>query len=59
MGQRIIVFSDLSGKEGEDGKMGRVTVQYSDGRRGTYELDVTDEEAEELVKKGRKINTRD
>lgn len=55
MGQRIIWVSDLSGKEVND-RMGKITVEYSDKRRGTYELDVTDEEAEELAKKGRKLS---
>ena len=54
MGQRVIVYSDLSEKEGQDGRMGKLIVSFSDGRRGTYELDVTDEEAEEFAQKGRK-----
>lgn len=56
MGQRVMFFSDLSEKEAE--RVGRMEVQFSDGRRGRYELDITDEEAEEYAKKGRKITGR-
>ena len=52
MGVRQIFFSDLSGEEVSD-KMGKMVITFSDGRRGSYELDITDEEAEEFAKKGR------
>jgi len=58
MGQRIIKFSDLSGKEIEDPKMeATITIEFADKRRGRFVLDVTQDEANELADKGTKVTT--
>jgi hypothetical protein len=57
MGQKVIMFSDLSGAEvGADARMGKVIVEYGDARKGIYCLDATDAEIEELAGKGRRTN---
>ena len=53
MARRTIFVSDLSGDEIPEGKSARVTINFEDGRRGTYILDVTEDEAMELGRKGR------
>lgn len=56
MGKRVMTFSDLSGKEMEDPKeTATLTVAFFDKRRGTYQLDITKDEAEEYVAKGVKV----
>jgi hypothetical protein len=54
MAKRTIFVSDLSGDEIQDGKAARITINFQDARKGAYVLDVTEEEAEELGKKGSK-----
>jgi hypothetical protein len=54
MAKKTIHLSDLSGKEVPDGKGATISIKFTDARKGTYVLDVTDEEAEELGQKGRK-----
>lgn len=54
MAKRTVFVSDLSGDQITDGKAARITINFQDARKGTYVLDVTEEEAEELGKKGRK-----
>jgi hypothetical protein len=54
MAKRTIFVSDLSGDQISDGKAARITIHFADARKGTYVLDVTEEEAEELGKKGKK-----
>jgi hypothetical protein len=54
MAKKTIHISDLSGKEVPDGKGATISIKFTDARKGTYVLDVTDEEAEELGQKGRK-----
>ena len=53
MGVRSVFYSDLSGQEVNDA-MGKMVVSFSDGRKGTYELDITDEEAQGFAEKGRR-----
>jgi hypothetical protein len=53
MARKTIYVSDLSGKEIEDGKAARITINFDDGRKGSYVLDVTEQEAMELGQKGR------
>lgn len=52
--KKTVVVSDLSGKEIEEGKAAVISIKFSDARKGTYVLDVTEDEAEELGSKGRK-----
>jgi hypothetical protein len=54
MARKTILVSDLSGVEIEDGKGASVTINFHDARRGTIVMDVTDQEAEEMGRKGRK-----
>ncbi len=54
MARKSIFVSDLSGREILDGKGAQVTIKFNDARKGTIVLDVTDAEAEEMGKKGRK-----
>ena len=52
MARRTIFVSDVSGKEIPEGKSARITMSFEDGRRGTYVLDATEDEAMELGRKG-------
>jgi hypothetical protein len=54
MARKTVLVSDLSGVEIEDGKGANVTINFHDARRGTIVMDVTDQEAEEMGRKGRK-----
>jgi hypothetical protein len=54
MAKKSIFVSDLSGKEIADGKGASVVIKFNDARKGTIVLDVTDDEAEEMGKHGRK-----
>jgi hypothetical protein len=53
-GERTIFVSDLSGDRIREGKAARITINFQDARKGTFVLDVTEEEAEELGRKGTK-----
>lgn len=53
MARRTVVVSDLSGKTIEVGKGAKIRITFADARRGSYELDVTDDEGVELGRKGR------
>jgi hypothetical protein len=54
MAKKTIHISDLAGSEIADGRGATISIKFADARKGTYVLDVTDEEAEELGQKGRK-----
>jgi hypothetical protein len=54
MAKKTVFVSDLSGSEIPDGKSATISIKFADARKGTYLLDVTDEEAKELGQKGRK-----
>jgi hypothetical protein len=54
MAKRTVLVSDISGKEIEEGKGASITVKFADARKGVYVLDVTEAEAEDLGRKGRK-----
>ena len=54
MARRTVLVSDLSGAEIADGKGATVTINFRDARKGTIVLDVTDSEAEEMGRKGRR-----
>ena len=54
MARKTVVVSDLSGKAIEEGSAATISIKFSDARKGTYVLDVTETEAEELGRKGRK-----
>lgn len=54
MAKKTVLVSDLSGEEIADGKGAHVVIKFSDARKGTIVLDVTDEEGEAMGAKGRK-----
>ena len=54
LARKTIMVSDLSGEEIQDGKGATVSIRFSDARKGTIILDVTDEEGEESGRRGRK-----
>ena len=54
MARKSIFVSDLSGKEISEGNGAQVTIKFNDARKGSIVLDVTDEEGEELGRKGRR-----
>jgi hypothetical protein len=54
LARKTVFVSDLSGKEIPEGRSAQISIKFSDARKGTYVLDVTDAGAEELGAKGRK-----
>ena len=56
MAKKTVRISDMSGAEIPDGKGATVRITFADARRGSRELDVTDEEAEKLG--GRQVARR-
>jgi hypothetical protein len=54
MARKTIFVSDLSGKDIPEGRAAQITIKFAGARKGTYVLDVTDDEAEGLGRKGRK-----
>jgi len=58
MAKKTVRVSDLSGEEITEGRGALVRITYSDARKGVVELDVTDAEAEDLGRKGRRVARR-
>lgn len=60
MARKVVFVSDLSGKEIDDGAAVKITVSFSDQRRGQYVVDAhpDDSEVQMLVDKGRKTARR-
>ncbi len=58
MAKKTVFVSDLSSETIDDGKGAKIRITYADARRGAAELDVTDTEAEELARKGRRVARR-
>ena len=58
MARKNIFISDLSGKEIREGQGAKIRIGFDDARRGNYEIDATQEEAQELAEKGRKVARR-
>jgi len=56
--KKTVHVSDLSGEEIPEGKGATVRITFRDARKGSAELDVTDDEGEELARKGRKTARR-
>jgi len=54
MARKTIFVSDLSGREIPEGRAAQISIKFSDARKGTYVLDVLEDEAQELGSKGRK-----
>ena len=56
--RKSVFISDMSGEAIEEGKGAVVTIKFADARKGTVVLDLTDAEAEQLGKNGRKQGRR-
>ena len=54
MARRTVLVSDISGEEIDEGKGATLTISFRDARKGAVVLDVTDNEAEELGRNGRR-----
>ena len=54
MARKTVLVSDLSGEEISEGKGAQVTIKFTDARKGTIVMDVTDQEGEEIGKRGRR-----
>lgn len=54
--EKRVLISDISGEEIQDGHGAKVRITFNDARRGSKELDVTDQEAENLG--GRQVARR-
>jgi hypothetical protein len=54
MARKVVVVSDLTGKEIDPKDAAVVTIRYADARRGQIVLDVNAGEVEELARKGTK-----
>jgi len=52
LARKTILVSDLSGKEINDKDAAKVTISYSDARRGLIVLDVNASEVSDLAAKG-------
>ena len=52
--RKTVVVSDLSGEAIEEGKAATINIRFSDARKDLHVLDVTEQEAEELGRNGRK-----
>jgi hypothetical protein len=58
LAKKTVFVSDISGKVIEDGKAAKIRVTFDDGRRPSYELDVTAEEGADIGKQGRQVARR-
>jgi hypothetical protein len=60
MARRTVYVSDLSGKDLDEKDSVRITVTFSDARRGVYVLDAdpADSVVKDLIAKGRKQQRR-
>jgi hypothetical protein len=54
MARKVVLVSDLTGKEIQDGDAATVTISYADARRGVVKLDVNAGEVADLAAKGTK-----
>jgi hypothetical protein len=58
MARKVVLVSDLSGREIDPRDSAVVTIRYADARRGQVVLDVNASEVEELARKGTKQKRR-
>jgi hypothetical protein len=56
--RKTVVVSDLSGNEINERDAAKLTITYSDARRGQVVLDVNASEVEDLAAKGTRQNRR-
>ncbi len=53
-----VIRSDLSGEVIPGDKAVTMTLEFADGRRNKYELDLSEEEAQQFISKGREVKRR-
>jgi hypothetical protein len=58
MAKKTVLVSDLSGQEIPERKGATVRITYRDERKGVREMDITDEEADRLFEKARRVARR-
>ena len=58
MAKKVVLVSDLSGEEIQEGKGAKVRITFEDARSGAIELDVTAEEGRAMGAKGRHVARR-
>lgn len=58
MAKKMVFVSDLSGDPIPDGRSAKIRITFEDGRKPSYEVDATEEEANELGRKGRQVARR-
>jgi hypothetical protein len=58
MAKKVVVVSDLSGREIHGQDAAQVVIRYADARRGQVVLDVLAEEVDELAQKGKREGRR-
>lgn len=58
MAKRTVLTSDLSQDEIAEGTGAQVLIRFTDARKGVIALDVTEAEAEEMGKSGRRQQRR-
>ena len=58
MAKKVVLVSDLTGNEIEDGKAAKVRITYADARRGIVELDVNADEVDDLARRREKVARR-
>jgi hypothetical protein len=58
MARKVVLVSDLTGKEIDPSDSAVVTIRYADARRGQVVLDVNASEVDELARKGTKERRR-
>ena len=58
MARKVVLVSDLSGREIDERDAATVTIRYSDARKGQVVLDVDAGEVEDLARKGTKQKRR-
>jgi hypothetical protein len=51
MARKTVLVSDQSGEVVAEGKGATIRILYGDARRGAYQADLTDKEAEAIVNK--------
>ena len=58
MAKKTVRVSDLSGAVIADGRGATVRVSFTDQRKGVREMDLTDQEADRLFEKARRVARR-
>ncbi len=58
MARKTVYVSDLSNKTIPENSGAKVRVAFADARRGVFELDLTNSEAQGLADQGRKVSRR-